>query len=165
MKLKTTISLILITLGMLSLQSLSAQKVKDAENAKQVIEMGKTPIVWEGFHKTTNSMIPKEVKVMVWDSSFQLASALIADGFEVINCSWLPTYVVTPLWVYSEKDCYNWDIRSFGTINDASPYHNGAMRMPESKNLIGGQLNSWGDFVENTDYYANGALGARRRGY
>lgn len=36
MKLKTTISLILITLGMLSLQSLSAQKVKDAENAKQV---------------------------------------------------------------------------------------------------------------------------------
>ncbi len=130
-----------------------------AENAKQVIEMGKTPIVWEGFHKTTNSMIPKEVKVMVWDSSFQLASALIADGFEVINCSWLPTYVVTPLWVYSEKDCYNWDIRSFGTINDASPYHNGAMRMPESKNLIGGQLNSWGDFVENTDYYANGALG------
>ena len=36
MKLKTTNSLILITLGMLSLQSLSAQKVKDAENAKQV---------------------------------------------------------------------------------------------------------------------------------
>lgn len=36
MKLKTTISLILITLGMLSLQSISAQKVKDAESAKQV---------------------------------------------------------------------------------------------------------------------------------
>lgn len=130
-----------------------------AENAKAVIEMGKTPIVWEGFHKTTNNMIPKEVKVMVWDSSFQLASSLIADGFEVINCSWLPTYVVTPLWVYSEKACYEWDIRSFGTINDASPYGNGTMRMPESSNLIGGQLNSWGDFVEKTDYYENGALG------
>lgn len=36
MKLKTTISLILTTLGMLSLQSISAQKVKDAESAKQV---------------------------------------------------------------------------------------------------------------------------------
>lgn len=36
MQLKTTISLILITLGMLSLQSISAQKVKDAESAKQV---------------------------------------------------------------------------------------------------------------------------------
>ncbi len=130
-----------------------------AENAKEVISMGKTPIVWEGFHKATNHMIPKEVKIMVWDSSFQLAASLINDGFEVINCSWLPTYVVTPLWVYSEKDCYNWDIRSFGTINDASPYKDGMMRLPYSDKLIGGQLNSWGDFVEKTDYYENGSLG------
>ncbi len=130
-----------------------------AENAKEVIAHGKTPIVWEGFHKATNGMIPKEVKVMVWDSSFQIAASLIADGFEIINCSWLPTYVVTPLWVYSQKDCYNWDIYSFGTINDASPYQNGMMRMPANPKHIGGQLNSWGDFVEKTDYYENGAVG------
>ncbi len=36
MKLKTTASLILITLGMLSLQSICAQKVKDAESTKQI---------------------------------------------------------------------------------------------------------------------------------
>ena len=130
-----------------------------AENAKEVISLGKTPIVWEGFHKATNGMIPKEVKIMVWDSSFQLASSLIADGFEVINCSWLPNYVVTPLWVYSKKDCYNWDIYSFGTINDASPYKNGMMRMERSASIIGGQLNSWGDFVEKKDYYESGELG------
>ena len=35
MKLKTTASLILITLGMLSLQSICAQKVKDAESTKK----------------------------------------------------------------------------------------------------------------------------------
>lgn len=130
-----------------------------SENAKEVIAHGKTPIVWEGFHKATNSMIPKEVKVMVWDSSFQLGASLMADGFEIINCSWLPTYVVTPLWVYSQKDCYNWDIRSFGTINEASPYGNGMMRLPENKLTIGGQLNSWGDFVEKNEYYENGAKG------
>lgn len=130
-----------------------------AENAKEVISHGKTPIVWEGFHKATNGMIPKEVKVMIWDSSFQLGASLMADGFEIINCSWLPTYVVTPLWVYSCKDCFNWDIRSFGTINDASPYGNGMMRLPENKLIIGGQLNSWGDFVEKTEYYENGAKG------
>ena len=129
-----------------------------AENAKEVLANGKTPIVWEGFHKATNDMIPKEVKVMVWDSSFQIAPSLIADGFEIINCSWLPTYVVTPLWVYSKKDCYNWDIRSFGTINDG-PYKNGMMRMEKNPSIMGGQLNSWGDFVEKTDYYANGSLG------
>lgn len=36
MKLKTTASLILITLGMLSLQSICAQKVKDAESTKHI---------------------------------------------------------------------------------------------------------------------------------
>ena len=129
-----------------------------AENAKEVISHGKTPIVWEGFHKATNDMIPKEVKIMVWDSSFQTAPSLIEDGFNIINCSWLPTYVVTPLWVYSKKDCYNWDICSFGTIN-AGPYKDGMMRMGKSNNIMGGQLNSWGDFVEKTDYYATGKLG------
>ena len=130
-----------------------------AENANQVLEMGKTPIVWEGFHKATNDMIPKGVKVMVWDSSFQLSSSLVASGFEVINCSWIPTYVVTPLWLYSKKQCYDWDITSFGTINDASPYQNGMMKMESGNNIIGGQLNSWGDFVEKADYYEHGSIG------
>jgi hexosaminidase len=130
-----------------------------AENAKAVLEMGKTPIVWEGFHKVTNDMIPREVKVMAWESMFQFAGSLVEDGFEIINCSWLPTYVVTPLWVYSEKDAYNWDIASFGTINNGSPYRNGIMKMQSKDNIIGGQLNSWGDFVENKDYYESGAVG------
>lgn len=130
-----------------------------AENAKAVLEMGKTPIVWEGFHKVTNGMIPREVKVMAWESMFQFAGSLVEDGFEIINCSWLPTYVVTPLWVYSEKDAYNWDIASFGTINNGSPYRNGIMKMQSKENIIGGQLNSWGDFVENKDYYESGATG------
>ena len=130
-----------------------------AENAKAVLEMGKTPIVWEGFHKVTNDMIPKEVKVMAWESVFQFAASLVEGGFEIINCSWLPTYVVTPIWVYSEKDTYNWDIASFGTINDGSPYKNGIMKMQSRKNIIGGQLNSWGDFVEKKEYYETGAKG------
>lgn len=119
-----------------------------AENAKTVISCGKKPIVWDGFHKVTNDMIPKDVTVTVFDSSYQLASSLVADGFKVINCSWLPTYVVTPTWCYSERDCFNWDIFSFGTINEQSPYANGMMHMPETKMIIGGQLSSWGDSIE-----------------
>ena len=85
---------------------------------------------------------------MVFDSSYQLASSLCAGGFNVINCSWLPTYVVVPTWYYSEEDCFNWDIFSFGTINEQSPYANGMMHMPETPMIIGGQLSSWGDSVE-----------------
>ena len=121
-----------------------------AENAKTVISCGKKPIVWEGFHKVTNAMIPKECSVMVFDSSYQLASSLIADGFSVINCSWLPTYVVTPTWYYSEKECFDWDICSYGTINDSSPYRDGMMHMAYSPLMTGGQLSSWGDTIEKS---------------
>ena len=31
--------------------------------------------------------------------------------------------------------------------------------MQSKDNIIGGQLNSWGDFVENKDYYESGAVG------
>ncbi len=121
-----------------------------AENAKTVISCGKKPIVWEGFHKITNGMIPKECSVMVFDSSYQLTSSLVSDGFDVINCSWLPTYVVTPTWFYSESDCFDWDICSYGTINEASPYCGGMMRLPYNSHMIGGQLSSWGDTVEKS---------------
>ena len=117
-------------------------------NAQAVLSCGKKPIVWEGFHKVTNDMVPKETSVMVFDSSYQLPGELADAGFPVINCSWLPTYIVTPTWFYSPEDCYNWDIRSYGTINDASPYKNGMMRLPESEQMIGGQLCSWGDTIE-----------------
>lgn len=115
------------------------------EMANTVTECGKKPVVWEGFHKCTNDMIPKNVTVMVFDSSYQLSSSLIESGFEVINCTWFPLYVVIPYWSYSQKDCFNWDVRSFGTINNMSPYNNGSMRFDSADGIIGGQLCSWGD--------------------
>ncbi len=115
------------------------------EMADTVTACGKKPVVWEGFHKVTNGMIPKSVAVMVFDSSYQLSSSLIEDGFEVINCTWFPLYVVTPYWVYTAKDCYDWDINSFGTINEMSPYKHGTMRFNNADGILGGQLCSWGD--------------------
>lgn len=117
-------------------------------NAEAVLSCGKRPIVWEGFHKATNGMVPKEAAVMVFDSSYQLPGELLEGGFEIINCSWLPTYVVTPTWFYPPEDCYNWDVCSYGTINDASPYKNGMMRLAPDEKMIGGQLSSWGDTIE-----------------
>lgn len=118
-------------------------------SAETVISCGKRPIVWEGFHKCTNDMIPKETAVMVFDSSYQLPDSLIAGGFEIINCSWLPTYVVTPTWHYTAEQCFDWDIGSYGTINDGSPYRNGIMKFDMSPSVIGGQLSSWGDTIES----------------
>ncbi len=121
------------------------------ESASEVLQAGKTPIAWEGFHKATNDIVPKECAVMVFDSSYQLPPSLCEAGFKIINCSWLPTYVVTPVWHYSQKDCFNWDIYSYGTINESSPYHGGHFRMEPTDSVIGGQLSSWGDAI-NKDF-------------
>ncbi|MBQ2730340.1 MAG: family 20 glycosylhydrolase [Clostridia bacterium] len=115
------------------------------EMADTITECGKKPAVWEGFNKETNSIVPKNVTVMVFDSSYQLAPSLVQDGFEVINCAWFPLYVVIPYWIYSQKDCFFWDVNSFGTINEMSPYKNGTMRFDDLTGIGGGQLCSWGD--------------------
>ena len=114
------------------------------EMAETVTACGMKPCVWEGFHKVTNDIVPKNVTVMVFDSSYQLAPSLCESGFEVVNCAWFPLYVVIPYWIYTQKDCFDWDVNSFGTINELSPYKNGVMRF-DGLNIKGGQLCSWGD--------------------
>ena len=115
------------------------------EMANTVTECGKKPAVWEGFNKETNDIVPKNVTVMVFDSSYQLAPSLTESGFEVINCAWFPLYVVIPYWIYTQKNCYDWDVYSFGTINENSPYKNGYMKFDPMPGIGGGQLCSWGD--------------------
>lgn len=115
------------------------------EMAETITACGKKPAVWEGFNKETNDIVPKNVTVMVFDSSYQLAPSLTESGFEVINCAWFPLYVVIPYWIYTQKDCFDWDVYSFGTINENSPYKNGYMKFDHMPHIGGGQLCSWGD--------------------
>ena len=118
-------------------------------NAEAVLSCGKKPIVWEGFHKCTDDIVPKNVAVMVFDSSYQLPGELIDAGYEVINCSWFPTYVVTPTWYYTDEECFGWDVGTYGTINPESPFKGGTLRLAPADNVIGGQLSSWGDTIES----------------
>lgn len=115
------------------------------EMAETITECGKKPAVWEGFNKETNDIVPKNVTVMVFDSSYQLAPSLCEAGFEVINCAWFPLYVVIPYWIYTKKNCFDWNVYAFGTINENSPYKDGFMQYNYLDGIQGGQLCSWGD--------------------
>ena len=119
-----------------------------AKMAQAVLDCGRKPIVWEGFSKYVNDMIPKEVTVMVWDGGFQTAQSLLQSGFSIINCSWIPNYIVTPTWYYSTRDSYNWDVYSFGSISESSAYYNNCTRIDSTDAVLGGQLHAWGDTVE-----------------
>ncbi len=55
-------------------------------------------IVWEGFHGSPTDQIPAtgddRVIVMSWESGYNPPWNLLRAGYEVINCSWKPLYIV-----------------------------------------------------------------------
>ncbi|MEM7518107.1 MAG: family 20 glycosylhydrolase, partial [Planctomycetota bacterium] len=55
-------------------------------------------IVWEGFHGAPTDVLPAtgedRVIVAAWESSYNPPWNLLAAGYEVINASWKPLYVV-----------------------------------------------------------------------
>ena len=73
--------------------------------AKALLELGKTPIVWEGFPKEGVAHIPKETVVIAWETMYHMPHDLIKEGFKVINASWKPLYVVP-----NPEARFNWGI-------------------------------------------------------
>ncbi len=61
-----------------------------------VLEMGKTPVVWEGFPRDGAEEISRDVIVTAWESLYHLPNELLEEGFTVTNSSWMPLYVVDP---------------------------------------------------------------------
>lgn len=65
---------------------------------EHVRSRGKCLIVWEGFHGAPTDALPAEgpdrVLVMAWESSYNAPWDLLANGYEIVNASWRPVYVV-----------------------------------------------------------------------
>lgn len=59
---------------------------------------GKRLIVWEGFHGAPIEQVPatgpKRVLVAAWESSYNAPWSLLEAGYEIVNASWKPLYVV-----------------------------------------------------------------------
>ncbi|HRE95034.1 MAG TPA: family 20 glycosylhydrolase [Fimbriimonadaceae bacterium] len=64
--------------------------------AQEVVKLGKTPLVWEGFPRSdfAKQRIPSETVVIAWENHYYPATHLVEDGFKVINAGWDPYYVV-----------------------------------------------------------------------
>lgn len=61
-----------------------------------VLELGKIPVVWEGFPRDGAEQISRKVIVTAWESLYHLPNELIEEGFTITNSSWMPLYVVHP---------------------------------------------------------------------
>jgi hexosaminidase len=103
---------------------------------------GKRMIVWEGFGREPNSpiQIPKDIIVMAYEIRFYMPDALIHDGYDVINASWTPLYVVNANCRPAEE-IFGWQLRQFKPFG-AKPSERGVMAPPESS-VFGAQMCAW----------------------
>lgn len=120
-----------------------------ARMARYVLSLGKIPMVWEGFPKEGSEKVPKETVVISWENHYQTTEELLESGFEIINASWKPLYIVpsmtAPLPKYSwnarsifEWNVYNWQHwwpNSVATLNPVN--------VPPTEQVIGAMLCAW----------------------
>lgn len=112
-----------------------------------ILSCGKTPVVWEGFHKSMNHLIPKQSVIVSWENFYQTTPELLEAGFRVVNGAWKPMYVVTPVVYWSPEEIYNWDVYTWGAVHPGSPYNKEALHIDPTMQVEGGQLLAWGDQI------------------
>lgn len=90
---------------------------------KFVKSRGKQLIVWEGPHlgKGKNK-VSTDVVHMIWRNTEVPAQKALDEGYEVVNASWDPLYIVDhyPRTMFTAVDverCYNFDLKRWAHIN------------------------------------------------
>lgn len=109
---------------------------------KAIKKTGKQTLVWEGFHNTGagEETIAKDIKVIVWNASFNTPENLISNGYEVINSSWIPWYMVGAMnFAPSPEKGYNWNVTEWSHWNNI--YQD--RTVTPSSLIKGGQLSFW----------------------
>ena len=92
---------------------------------------------------------------MSWENFYQTTPDLLDAGFKIINCSWIPMYIVTPGCHWTRAEIYNWNIFKWRAMHPQSPYHTNDLIIEPCDAVLGGQLLAWGDHIvtdfENVD--------------
>lgn len=114
---------------------------------EMILSCNKTPVVWEGFAKEVNHIIPRETVVMSWENLYQTTPSLLEAGFRLVNCSWVPMYVLAPDKYWSPREIYDWNVYYWKPCHPRSPYIGSDITIEPTEQIEGGQLLAWGDHI------------------
>ncbi len=117
--------------------------------AKDILSIGKTPIVWEGFGKESNGEVPREALVASFENTYQTASQLVEAGFTVINASWRPFYCVAPWQKWSPEEILGADRFTFDHWWEKSAAYDRGVTVPKDAPVAGAMYCAWGDYMKN----------------
>jgi hexosaminidase len=103
---------------------------------------GKKTIVWEGFHKDGKTEIPRDVTVMVFESLYNIAPDVVAQGYSVINTSWKPLYVVNNR-NWTPEYIYGWNMYRWENWWDASKAFKHPITVDPTPLVLGAEMCAW----------------------
>ena len=116
-----------------------------------VFRHGMKPIVWEGFPEEANKYVSKDILVYSWENYYQTAPSLLKAGFNIVNASWSPMYIVTPAAYWTPQEIYEWSIYRWKAVHPQSPYNQTPLVIDPDPHVRGGMLLAWGDHL-TTNY-------------
>lgn len=110
--------------------------------------------VWEGFKRNGKVSIPTDIIVFPFESLYNLPNHLAEDGFQLVNSSWTPLYVVgsgvKDGWIprkWEPEKIYNWNMWQWENWYHKSPASIKPIQLDKSSRVIGAQMCAW----EQTD--------------
>ncbi len=111
---------------------------------EMVRRRGKRTIVWEGFARGGKVRVPRDVIVMEFESYYNLAPDLLADGYTVINTSWRPLYVCGWAACWPARYIHGWHMHRWESLWPISPAYKKPIEVPPQSDVIGAQMCTWG---------------------
>ncbi|MBO5305483.1 MAG: family 20 glycosylhydrolase, partial [Clostridia bacterium] len=111
------------------------------------LSLGRTPLLWEGFHKEYNHLVYKDEIIMSWSNNFQPVEQTLKSGFRVINAGYSPIYLMGSFprdysIVKEGFDMYRWN-----AYKDPAGDFDGTVIEPTDK-MLGAMLCQWVDNYE-----------------
>ncbi len=97
--------------------------------------------VWEGFGREGDVIIPKDILVFEFETNRYLPNHLVEDGYQVVNTSWKPLYVVNQK-KWEPKTIYNWNIWRWENWFSKAPSFT-PIQLDESPLIIGAEMCAW----------------------
>jgi hexosaminidase len=114
------------------------------ERNRAVKRLGKRMIVWEGFSRGGKVDVPRDILVMVFESSYYRPDWLVQDGYTAINASWQPLYVVTcpSIGGWTPAHIFTWNMYRWEHWQYFRPSFNPIQLKPDAP-VLGAQMCSW----------------------
>ncbi len=119
-----------------------------------IIDLDRTPVVWEGFSKKCNRLVSKKALVFAWESYYQIAPDLLEGGFDIVNVSWQPLYVIPHGKMWDPEVILDWEKNVWNHWWEKSQATEKPIEVPKDAPIHGGQMCVWCDKMQPKVAYA-----------